>query len=75
MGKCLENAKNPGLRLNGYIGFIEFGVFTETLDVFIETPGVFTKMAGVFTETADVYTASLVFKSCCFCAKLFCRLC
>ena len=59
MGKCLGNAKNPGFRLDGYIGFIEFGVFTETLGVFIETPGVFTEMAGVFTETAGVYTASL----------------
>ena len=60
MSKCLENAKNPDLRLNGYIEFIEFDVFTETLGVFIETPDVFTKMTDVFTETAGVYTASLI---------------
>ena len=36
----------------GYIGFIEFGVFTEMA-------GVFTEMTSVFTEMACVYTASL----------------
>ena len=43
----------------GFIGFIEFGVFTETLGVYTEIPGVFTEMAGVSTEMAGVPTASL----------------
>ena len=35
----------------GYIGFIIFGVFTET-------PGVSTKMTGVVTEMAGVSTGN-----------------
>ena len=71
MNKCFENAKNPNLRLNKYIEFIEFDMFIETLDVFIETPNVFIEITDIFTETADIYTANHFF----FVILIFARVC
>ena len=60
-GETTADPENSDLRVAGYIGFIEFGVFIETLDVSTEIPGVSTEIPGVSIEIAGVYTASQYF--------------